>query len=38
VRDVLAAGRWIVQEGRHAHEDAVFARYRDTLLRLASAA
>ena len=35
VRDVLARGRFIVQAGRHAQEDAVFARYRATLARLA---
>lgn len=33
VRDVMAGGRWIVEEGRHAHEEAIFARYRDTLMR-----
>jgi formimidoylglutamate deiminase len=35
VRDVMARGRFIVQSGRHAQEDAVFARYRATLARLA---
>ena len=35
VRDVMARGRFIVQAGRHAQEDAVFARYRATLARLA---
>jgi formimidoylglutamate deiminase len=35
VRDVMARGRFIVQEGRHAQQDAVFARYRATLARLA---
>ncbi len=35
VRDVIARGRFIVQEGRHAQQDAVFARYRATLARLA---
>jgi hypothetical protein len=34
VRDVMARGRFIVQAGRHAQEDAVFARYRATLARL----
>ena len=34
VRDVMARGRFIVQSGRHAQEDAVFARYRATLARL----
>jgi formimidoylglutamate deiminase len=37
VRDVMARGRFIVQAGRHAQEDAVFARYRATLARLAKA-
>jgi formimidoylglutamate deiminase len=31
VRDVMAGGRWVVREGRHAHEDAVLARYRECL-------
>jgi formimidoylglutamate deiminase len=35
VRDVMARGRFIVQGGRHAQEDAVFARFRATLARLA---
>ncbi|MEO8751886.1 MAG: formimidoylglutamate deiminase [Casimicrobiaceae bacterium] len=35
VRDVMARGRFIVQEGRHAQQNAVFARYRATLARLA---
>jgi formimidoylglutamate deiminase len=35
VRDVMAGGRWIVQAGRHAHEEAIFARYRDTMMRFA---
>ena len=35
VRDVMARGRFIVQAGRHAQEDAVFTRYRATLARLA---
>ena len=28
VRDVMVGGRWVVRDGRHPHEDAVFARYR----------
>ena len=35
VRDVMARGRFIVQAGRHAEEEAVFNRYRATLARLA---
>jgi formimidoylglutamate deiminase len=35
VRDVLARGRYLVRDGHHAQEDAVFARYRATLARLA---
>jgi formimidoylglutamate deiminase len=35
VRDVLARGRYLVREGRHAQEDAVFARYRAALAGLA---
>jgi formimidoylglutamate deiminase len=35
VRDVMAGGRFIVQAGRHAQEEAIFARYRSTLARLA---
>lgn len=38
VRDVLLAGRFVVREGRHAEEDAVFARYRRTLARVRDAA
>ena len=34
VRDVMVAGRWVVREGRHPHEDAVFARYRECMARL----
>lgn len=36
VRDVLRAGRFIVRDGRHAQEEAVFARYRAALARFAS--
>jgi formimidoylglutamate deiminase len=35
VRDVIAAGRFIVREGRHPQEEAVFSRYRQTLAALA---
>ncbi len=34
VRDVMAGGRWIVEQGHHLHEAAVFARYRDALMRI----
>ena len=37
VRDVMARGRFIVRQGRHAQEEAVFARYREALARLAGA-
>jgi formimidoylglutamate deiminase len=37
VRDVIAAGRFIVRDGHHADEAAVFARYRAALARVASA-
>ena len=36
VRDVMVAGRWVVREGRHLHEDTVFARYRECMARLPS--
>jgi formimidoylglutamate deiminase len=36
VRDVMVKGRWVVREGRHPQEDAVFARYRGCLARLPS--
>jgi len=35
VRDVMVNGRWIVRDGRHPHEDEVFARYRAVLRGLA---
>ena len=31
VRDVMSGGEWIVRDGRHPREEAVFARYRDVL-------
>ncbi len=34
VRDVMVAGRFIVRDGRHADEDAIFARYRAALARI----
>jgi formimidoylglutamate deiminase len=34
VRDVMVGGRWVVRDGRHPREDAVFARYRACLGRL----
>jgi formimidoylglutamate deiminase len=36
VRDVMAAGRWIVLAGRHIEEEAVFARYRAAIARMDS--
>jgi formimidoylglutamate deiminase len=35
VRDVMVAVRWVVRDGHHAHEEAVFARYRRTMADLA---
>jgi formimidoylglutamate deiminase len=34
VRDVMVGGRWVVEEGRHAAEDAVRARFRDIVTEL----
>jgi formimidoylglutamate deiminase len=34
VRDVMVAGRWVIGEGHHADEEAILARYRQTLKRL----
>jgi len=34
VRDVIVAGKYVVREGRHPQEDAVLARYRETLRKL----
>ncbi|MBL8511255.1 MAG: formimidoylglutamate deiminase [Betaproteobacteria bacterium] len=34
VRDVMVAGRWVVEAGRHIHEEAILAAYRQTLRRL----
>ena len=34
VRDVMAGGKWIVRDGRHAAEEEVLARYRAALARL----
>ena len=34
VRDVMAGGKWIVRDGRHAAEEAVFERYRAALARV----
>ena len=34
VRDVMAAGRWRVRDGRHVERDAIFARYRRVLREL----
>ncbi len=35
VRDVLAAGEWVVRDGRHKNEDAIDRAFRDVLLKLA---
>jgi len=35
VRDVIVAGRFVVRDGHHAEEEAVFERYRQTLRALA---
>jgi formimidoylglutamate deiminase len=37
VRDVLAGGRFVVRNGRHAQQDAVLDRYRRTLAKLRDA-
>ena len=34
VRDVMAGGAWVVQDGRHAHEQPALVKYRATLKRL----
>ena len=34
VRDVMTGGAWVVQDGRHAREEEIFRRYRETLKRL----
>jgi formimidoylglutamate deiminase len=36
IRDVMAGGRWVVREGRHADEEAITQRYRTTLRALRS--
>ena len=36
VRDVVVAGRFVVRDGRHAREDAIRERYRDTFARLSA--
>ncbi len=36
IRDVMAGGRWVVREGRHAGEEASAAAYRNALLDLLS--
>jgi formimidoylglutamate deiminase len=36
VRDVMVAGRWLVQEGRHYAETAVFAGYKRAIAKLTS--
>ncbi len=37
VRDVMVAGRWVIRDGRHASEQAIFADYRAAMTRLAAA-
>jgi len=34
VRDVMVSGRWVIGEGHHADEEAIFNRYRQTMKRL----
>jgi formimidoylglutamate deiminase len=34
VRDVMVCGRWVIGEGHHADEEAIFNRYRQTMKRL----
>ena len=34
VRDVMSAGHWIVQNGRHAHEDTITAAYKTAMRQL----
>ncbi|PIL46280.1 formimidoylglutamate deiminase [Massilia eurypsychrophila] len=34
VRDVLAGGRWVVQAGRHADQDAIAGRYKQAIAQL----
>ena len=36
VRDVMVGGQWVVRDGHHPDEDAVFARYQSCLRRLSS--
>lgn len=35
IRDVMAAGEWVVRDGRHKNEDAIDRAFRDVLLKLA---
>jgi formimidoylglutamate deiminase len=37
VRDVLASGEWVVRDFRHRDEDAIAARFRGVVERLAAA-
>ncbi|HEX8011440.1 MAG TPA: formimidoylglutamate deiminase [Casimicrobiaceae bacterium] len=34
VRDVMVGGRWVIGDGHHADEEAILARYRQTMKRL----
>jgi formimidoylglutamate deiminase len=34
VRHVMIGGRWVVRDGRHVHEDDVYAAFRSTMMRL----
>ena len=36
VSDVMVAGDWVIKDGKHAHEDEVFGRYRDVVGRIAA--
>ena len=35
VRDVMVAGRWVVEDGGHPGEEAIFVRYRKAMARMA---
>lgn len=36
VRDVMVAGRWVVEDGKHPGEEAIFLRYREAMARMAA--
>jgi len=35
VADVMVGGRWAIRQGRHADQDAIAQRYRETVAALA---